>query len=90
MFERELAALNSRETISLNRLEADIWRRERQIAARRSARRFLASGQGAVLIAAVILSGLAGAAVAGRYHAPHHFMVEETLAPSNLLLGSSR
>ena len=90
MFERDLAALNSRETISLDRLEADIWRRERHIATLRSARRFLASGQGAVLVAAVVLCGLVGATVAARHQTPHHFVVEEALAPSNLLLGSSR
>ncbi len=89
MFERDLAALIRRETINLDRLEADIWRRERRIAALRTARRFLASGQGLVLILAVLSSALIGASLASHRQAPQPFMAEEKLAPSNLLLGTS-
>jgi hypothetical protein len=86
MFEQEIVALTARERVNLDRLESDIWHRERHIAALRAAGRFLASSQGAVLVIAVVLSAAIGAAIASRGVDPR-FMVEENLAPSHLLLG---
>jgi hypothetical protein len=88
MLEQEIVALTARERVNLDRLESDIWQRERHIAAIRAAGRFLASSQGAVLVIAVVLSAAMGASLASRDVGPR-FMVEENLAPSHLLLGDT-
>ncbi len=86
MLDQEMVALDAREAVNLDRLERDIWQRERHIATLRAARRFLASSQGAILVIAVVLSAAIGASTATRDVGPR-FMIEENLAPSHLLLG---
>lgn len=88
MLERDIDALTTRDTVSLDGLEADIWRRERHIAALRGAQRFMVSSQGAVLAVAVLVSAFTGVSVASRYAHPA-FIIEEKMAPSQLLLGTS-
>ena len=90
MLEKDISRLNARERIDLKDLESDIWRRERQVLALQAAGRQLASWQGLVLVLAVVASAASGAAVAAHFARPSAFVVEESLAPSNLLLGSRR
>lgn len=87
MLERDIYALNARERVNLDGLEADIWHRERHLLALRAATRLLASWQGLVLALAVIASALAGVAAARYMAPPSAFMAEENMAPSTLLLG---
>lgn len=86
MLENDISRLNARERFDLDGLEADIWRRERRVMARRAARR-VASCQALVLLLAVAGSGAAGAAMAAQFAPPSTFVAEENLAPSHLLLG---
>jgi len=88
MLESDISRLNARERVNLDGLEADIWRRERHIRALQAASRMLASWQGFVLVLAVVASASIGAAVTVHLTPPSRFVVEEGLAPSNLLLGS--
>jgi hypothetical protein len=88
MLERDIFRLNTREHVNLDGLESDIWRRERQILAQRTASRWLASWQGLVLVLAVVTSAATGMAFATHRAPPSGFVSEEGLAPSNLLLGS--
>ena len=83
MLEQELTALEARDTKRLERLETDIWRRERVIA---TAKRFLASGQAVILGIAILVSAGVGIVVATQ-SAPSTLPVGERLAPSHLLLG---
>jgi hypothetical protein len=88
MLESDISRLNARERVNLDGLESDIWRRERHILARRAASRWLASSQGLVLVLAVVTSAATGVAVATHPAPPSGFVAEESLAPSNLMLGS--
>ena len=88
MLERDIYALNARERINLDGLEADIWHRERHLRALQAASRLLASWQGLILALAVVASAAAGV-LAARYMMPSSGLVaEESMAPSTLLLGS--
>jgi hypothetical protein len=88
MLERDISRLNAREHVNLDGLESDIWRLERHVLARQAASRWLASSQGLVLVLAVVTSAATGVAVATHLAPPSGFVAEESLAPSNLMLGS--
>jgi hypothetical protein len=88
MLERDISRLNAREHVNLDGLEFDIWRLERHVLARQAASRWLASSQGLVLVLAVVTSAATGVAVATHLAPPSGFVAEESLAPSNLMLGS--
>ena len=94
MVEDDIAALVEREgTADLGRLEADIWRREAALQARRRATRRMAAWQGAVMLAAVIGSAGVGFAYSSRPEETRHasvLMPGERLAPSSLLFGGHR
>lgn len=90
MLESEISALNERDAVNLDGLEADIWRRERQITALRAAGRFTASGQGFILLLAVMLSAATGMSAASKTVKPMAPLVGNNLAPSTLLLESHR
>lgn len=83
MLEQDIAALDAREPLRLEKLETDICRRECIIA---TLRRFLASGQIVILGLAVIVSAFIGIAVATHLSTPS-LTIEESLVPSHLLLG---
>jgi hypothetical protein len=83
MLEQDLTALDAREARRLEGLESDIWRRELVLA---TVKRFLASGQAVILGIAILVSAGVGIAVA-THSAPSILSVEESLAPSHLLLG---
>jgi hypothetical protein len=84
MLEQDLTALDAREINRLEQLETDIWRRERIIA---TVKRFLASGQAVILGIAILISAAVGIVVATQA-TPPALTVEESLAPSHLLLGT--
>jgi hypothetical protein len=84
MLEQDLTALDARETRRLEHLETDIWRRERIIS---TVKRFLASGQALILGIAIILSAAVGIIVATHTATPD-LTLEQSLAPSHLLLGT--
>jgi hypothetical protein len=88
MLESDISRLNAREHVNLEGLESDIWRRERHVLALRATGRWLASWQGLVLVLAVVASAATGAAMATHLAPKAGFVAEESLAPSNLLLGS--
>lgn len=88
MLENEISALSAHESVNLDGLEADIWRRERHLAALRAASRFIASGQGLILLLAVMLSVAIGISAASKIAKPMAPLVGDSLAPSTLLLGS--
>ena len=90
MLDKDISLLNARERVDLDGLESDIWRRERHIRALQSASRLLASWQTLVLVLAIMVSAAAGAAAAGHLVPASGFVAEESLTPSNLLLGSRR
>lgn len=90
MLESEIFALSERDSVNLDRLEADIWQRERQLNAFRAAGRFMASGQGFVLLLAVMLSAATGMSAASKTATPMAPLVGSGLAPSTLLLGPHR
>jgi hypothetical protein len=87
MLEADILRLNARERVNLENLEDDIRVRERRILARRATTRRIASCQALVLLVAVAGSGTAGAAMATHVAPPSTFVAEESLTPSNLLLG---
>jgi hypothetical protein len=88
MIENDISRLNAQEHFDLDGLEADIWRQECRVLARRAATRRVASYQALVLLLAVAGSGVAGAAMAAQFAPPSTFVAEENLAPSHLLLGT--
>lgn len=90
MLENDISALGERDSVNLDGLEADIWRRERQLSAFRAAGRFIASGQGFVLLLAVTLSAATGISAASTAAKPMAPLVGNSLAPSTLLFGSHR
>jgi hypothetical protein len=90
MLESEISALGERDTVNLDGLEADIWRREHQLSTLRTAGRFTASGQGLILLLAVTLSAATGISAASKTVKPMAPLVGNSLAPSTLLLGPYR
>ncbi len=90
MLENEISALSAHDSVNLDGLEADIWRRERHLAALRAAGRFTASGQGLILLLAVTLSAATGISAASETAKPTAPLMGSSLAPSTLLLGSHR
>jgi hypothetical protein len=90
MLENDISALCERDSVNLDELETDIWRREHQLRALRAAGRFTASGQGLILLLAVTLSAATGISAASKIAKPMAPLVENSLAPSTLLLGSHR
>lgn len=90
MLENDISALSERDSVNLDGLEADIWRREHQLSALRAAGRFTASGQGFILLLAVTLSAATGISAASRTAMPMAPLAGDNLAPSTLLLGSHR
>lgn len=90
MVERGIEALTARDRADLGSLEADIWRREREVRASRRAGRTLASLQGVVVAISMIFSGVAGAVLATERppaHAVSLFNPGADFAPSSLLFG---
>ncbi len=90
MLENEISALSERDSVNLDRLEADIWRRERRINAFRAAGRLTASGQGFILLLAVMLSAATGMSASSKTAKPMAPLAGNNMAPSTLLLGSHR
>lgn len=94
MIDDDIASLVEREpSPDLGRLEADIWRREAALLARRRTTRRVAAWQAAVMLAAVAGSAGAGFAYSAHPAEARHaalMMPGERLAPSSLLLGSHR
>lgn len=90
MLENDISALNERDSVNLDGLEADIWRREHQLSAFRAAGRFTVSGQGLILLLAVTLSAATGISAASTAATPLAPLVGNSLAPSTLLLGLHR
>lgn len=90
MLENDISALNERDSVNLDELEADIWRRQRQLSALRTAGRFTVSGQGLILLLAVTLSAATGISAASKTAKPMASLMGNSLAPSTLLLGSHR
>lgn len=84
MLEQDIIALSEREPLPLERLEKDIWDREKLIA---TMRRFLTSGQAVIIGAAILVSAVVGILVAAQLATPS-LTTEEKLAPSYLLLGT--
>ena len=90
MLENDISALSDRDSVNLDELEADIWRREHRLSTLRAAGRFIASGQGLILLLAVTLSAATGISAASKTTKPIASLVGNSLAPSTLLLGSHR
>lgn len=90
MVEKGIEALTARDQADLGSLEADIWRREREVRASRKAGRTLAGIQAAIVALSVISSGAAGVALATdrvRAQPVSLFNPGADLAPSSLLFG---
>ena len=90
MIDDMLERLQARDDRRLDRLEQDIWERERSLKAASVANRRLASWQGLVLSVAVLLSA-AGGATAARALPPQAadwFGGTSQSAPATLLFGA--
>ena len=91
MIDQDLEKLAIRDSAGLAGLEQDIWRREAEHATKRKTAFRMTGWQIAVMFVAVISSagfGLSQAAT-GR-HSHGALFAAAALAPSNLILGSSR
>ncbi len=90
MIQREIEALEARERVDLDALEADVWRRESQVRASQRAGRTLASMQAVVVALSVVSSAAAGVTIATNRAAAEPvslFNPGADLAPSSLLFG---
>lgn len=90
MVEKDIEALTARDRMDLGSLEADIWRREREVQASRRAGRTLASLQAVVVAVSAISSGAAGVVLAtdrALAQPVSLFNPGADLAPSSLLFG---
>ncbi len=90
MLDQDLLKLIARDEKTLDRLEGDIWRREAEDVAAKSAARKIGSWQAAIALVAVIGSASLGAslALASRYDKEILFSRGD-LSPAKLLLGGS-
>jgi hypothetical protein len=88
MIDQDIQKLADRDSTSLAGLEADIWRREVQYAARRKSARRLTGWQLAVMLVAVLFSASFGVSQAVTNHRScGALFAAAELAPSNLILG---
>jgi hypothetical protein len=94
MIEDDIDALMKRDAlVSLQALEADVWRQEAVAVATMRASHRIASWQAAILVAAVMSSAAVGILTATRSDSgprPHLLAAAESLAPSNRLFGGQR
>ena len=86
MIDHDLQRLAARDNLQLDRLTNDIWRRAAEADAQRRTSRQVTGWQAAIMLVAVVSSAGVGASKAVT-HREQSLFEQNSISPSNLLLG---